>query len=173
MDDESTTGAPAGLFRRLAALSYDLLLVAALLVAAGFAMLPLSHGQAVTTAAEGALGYAYHAVLLIVAFSYFGWCWTRTGQSLGMRVWRIRLLGPRGETLDWPAAAGRYLLGVGMAYLAVFGGWYLPQAEGWLATMGAAAMLGPVLFNFGWIPFDRERRSLMDLAGRTHVRRVG
>ena len=58
MDHESTTGAPAGLFRRLAALLYDLLLVVALAFVATFAMLPLTQGEAILTATQGLVGHA-------------------------------------------------------------------------------------------------------------------
>jgi uncharacterized RDD family membrane protein YckC len=172
MDEESTTGAPASLLRRLSALTYDLLLVAALLLVVGFAMLPLSRGEAVTTATQGTLGLAYHAVLALVAFIYFGWSWTRGGQTLGMRAWRIVLERRDGRVLGWPAAAARYLLGSAMAYLAVFGCWHLAQSDRWLETAGAAALIAPLACNFAWVPFDRERRSLMDLAGNARMRRL-
>jgi len=47
MDPESKTGAPAGLYRRLAALLYDLLLAIAIAFVATAAMLPLTHAAAV------------------------------------------------------------------------------------------------------------------------------
>jgi uncharacterized RDD family membrane protein YckC len=88
MDQESTTGAPAGLFRRLAALLYDVLLAIAIAFIVTAAMLPLTHGEAILSATQGLVGHLYHAVLLLAVFAYFGSCWTRSGpdtrhESLG------------------------------------------------------------------------------------------
>ena len=91
MDEESATGTKAGLLRRLAALAYDLLLVIAVAFVATFAMLPLTGGEAILTSTQGPVGHLYHAVLLLAVFAYFGWCWTQSGQTLGMKAWRIRL----------------------------------------------------------------------------------
>src|SRR5688500_14044283 len=107
MDDKSRAGQPAGLLRRLAALVYDSLLVVALAFVATFAMLPLAHGEAILVSTQGGLAHAYHAVLLLVVFAYFGWCWTRSGQTLGMRAWRIALRDTGERLLGWPGARAR------------------------------------------------------------------
>jgi uncharacterized RDD family membrane protein YckC len=173
MGDDSTRQARAGLFRRLAALLYDLLLVLALAFVATFAMLPLSHGEAILTSTQGNLGRLYHALLVAVVFGYFGLCWTRSGQTLGFRAWRLRLETGVGDRLGWTAAAGRFLLGGGIAVLAILGTWYL-RAPGSALTRAAAALLvAPAVLNFAWIPFDREARSLLDVALRSRVERVG
>src|SRR5262245_19489584 len=141
MDDESTTGTPAGLTRRLAALLYDLFLVVALAFAATFAMLPLTRGEAILPSTQGAVGYAYRAVLALVVFAYFGRSWTRSGQTLGAKAWRIRLEALEGGRLTWARAAGRFALGAAIAWIAVLGAWYLSHAGSALGRLGAAAML--------------------------------
>ncbi len=171
MDDKSTVGTPAGLLRRLSALFYDLLLVIALAVVTTFAMLPLSRGEAILASTQGALAHAYHAVLALLVFAYFGWCWTRSGQTLGMRAWRLELQDAGGRRLGWPGAIARFLLGAGIAFLAMLGAWYLRRPEGWLQSAGAALLLAPLVLNFGWIPFDRAGRSLQDLVGGSRVLR--
>jgi uncharacterized RDD family membrane protein YckC len=172
MDEESTTGAPAGLLRRLAALLYDLLLVIALAFAVTFAMLPLTDGEAILTSTQGFVAHAYHAVLLLVVFAYFGGSWTRSGQTLGMKAWRIRLELEDGRRLDWAGAAVRFALGAGIACVAVTGAWYLSRPGSPLAHAGAAAMLAPAVFNFAWILLDRAGRSLQDIAGSARVLRL-
>src|SRR5688572_11963889 len=124
MDEISTVGTRAGLLRRLSALFYDLLLVIALAFVATFAMLPLTRGEAILPATQGGIAHAYHAVLVLVVFAYFGWCWTRSGQTLGMRAWRLELLDSAGQRLRWPGAIARFLLGTGIAFLAMLGAWY-------------------------------------------------
>ena len=173
MDPKSRAGQPAGLLRRLAALLYDSLLAVALAVVATFAMLPLAQGEAILASTQGSLAHAYHAVCLIVVFTYFGWCWTRSGQTLGMRAWRLELQDVAGRRLGWPGAAARFLIGAGVAFLAVLGAWYLRHAENLLQSAGAAALLAPLVLNFAWIPFDGAGRSLQDLAGGARVLRVG
>lgn len=173
MDDKSSAGQPAGVLRRLAALFYDLLLVTALAFVATFAMLPLARGEAILSSTQGALAHAYHAVLALLVFAYFGWCWTRSGQTLGMKAWRLELQDAAGQRLGWPAAMVRFLFGTGIAILAVLGAWHLRRPEGWLQTAGAAALLTPLVLNYAWIRFDRVGRSLQDLAGGARVLRNG
>jgi uncharacterized RDD family membrane protein YckC len=173
MDNESTVGAPAGLFRRLAALFYDLLLVIALGFIVTFAMLPFTQGEAILTETQGFLGHAYHASLAVLVFAYFGWSWTRSGQTLGMRAWRIRLESGNGAALNWFDSLVRFLFGAGLAWLAVSGAWHLSRGAGsTLAHVGAAAFLAPLALNYVWILFDSEGRSLQDLAGSVRTRRI-
>ena len=172
MDPESKTGTSAGLFRRLAALLYDLLLAMAIAFIATAAMLPLTHGEAILTATQGFFGHLYHAVLLLAVFAYFGWCWTRSGQTLGMKAWRIRIETSDGHLLRWGEASVRFLLGAAIAWLALIGSWCLRRPESWLAIAGAVAMIAPAILNFAWIPVDAAGRSLQDFAGRLRVVRT-
>jgi uncharacterized RDD family membrane protein YckC len=172
MEIESTAGAPAGLFRRLAALFYDLLLVIALGFIVTFAMLPLTRGEAVLSSTQGLVGHAYHALLAISVCAYFGWCWTRSGQTLGMRAWRIRLETAGGKRLNWADSLVRILLGAGLAWLAGLGAWYFARPGFPAGDAGAAALLAPLVLNYAWIRFDTAGRSLQDLAGRARVRRI-
>jgi uncharacterized RDD family membrane protein YckC len=172
MAADSTTPPRAGLMRRLAALFYDLLLVLALAFVASFAVLPLTGGEAILPSTGGFVGPLYRVAWPLFVFAYFGWCWTRSGQTLGMRAWRLRLETEPGGRIGWAAAAGRYLLGISLFWLACVGAWYAGEAASPLARAGAAALVAPLVLNFAWILFDRERRSLVDLAGRARMRRV-
>lgn len=163
---------PAGLIRRLAALFYDTLLAVALAFAATFVMLPLTRGAAILPETQGTVAHAYHALLALLVFGYFGRSWTKSGQTLGMRAWRIRLESADGRRLRWGESLVRCLLGAGLAWLAVLGAWYLARPGSPVAHAGAIALMMPFAMNFAWIPFDRERRSLLDIAGRARVRRL-
>jgi uncharacterized RDD family membrane protein YckC len=173
MDDASTTGAPpAGPARRLAALVYDGILLLALLFVATLAVLPLSGGEAITTAAQGPAAYLYRAYLALLAGVYFGWSWTRTGQTLGMRSWRIRLVGGDGTPPRWPSAALRFSFGCALMLAAGSGIW-LAREPGWSARdLAAAVLLLPAIANFAWSAFDPNGRSLQDIACRSRVVRV-
>ena len=172
MDEESSTGTKAGLLRRLAALVYDLLLVIAVAFAVTFAMLPLTRGEAILISTEGPVGHLYHAVLLLAVIAYFGWCWTQSGQTLGMKAWRIRLEGLDGRRLNWTVALARFALGAALAWMAALGSWYLARPGGVVGSAGAGAMIAPLVANFAWIPFEAAGRSLLDLASRSRVVRA-
>jgi uncharacterized RDD family membrane protein YckC len=174
MDAQSTSGAPAaGLFRRLAALLYDCLLLLALLFVGTLAALPLTGGEAITPAAQGLGAYLlYRAYLALLALGFFGVSWTHGGQTLGMVAWRIRLRVANDETPKWPATLRRFALGLALAVAAEFG-LRLVLAPGSLArSMMGGLLLLPLFLNFAWIPFDARGRSLQDLACRMQVLKI-
>jgi hypothetical protein len=89
-----------------------------------------------------------------------------------MRAWRIVLQDSEGSRITWAAAAGRFLLGIGMLFLAVAGAWYLRTPGSPVARAGAALLLAPVVLDFAWVLVDRAGRSLLDLALGTRVLRL-
>ncbi len=101
--------APAriGLMRRLAAGFYDSLLVLALLFPATALLLPFNHGQGIP--AHGFANTVYRLYILAIGFLFFGWFWTHGGQTLGMRVWRLRVVRADGRLFTWRDALARYL----------------------------------------------------------------
>ena len=100
---------PAGLLRRLAALLYDMLLLVAVLMTVTWLLLPLTRGEAITRETVGALEYLYQLLLLGLIVAYFGFSWTRSGQTLGMLAWRIRVLRSDGSLLRWRDKPRRWL----------------------------------------------------------------
>ena len=138
MSDDS-----AGFGRRLAALIYDALLVAALLMVFTFAALPFTHGAAVVPETAGVWAYVYRAGLMMVIAAYYVINWLRSGQTLGMRAWRLRTVSESGEPLALTAAALRMVFGV----LA-----WTPAALGVL-----------------WLYLDRDHLALHDRLSRTRV----
>lgn len=172
MDPPSTPAVPAGLLRRLAAMLYDGLLVAALLFIATFAVLPLTGGEAITPASQGPFIHLYRGWLLAVAFGYFGLCWVRGGQTLGQRAWRIRLQSADGTAANWADAVVRFTIGAAVFLLALAGFWSLSRPGWTLSDLAAAPMLLPAVLNLAWIAFDPAGRSLQDLAGAMRVVRI-
>jgi len=118
-------GAP-GLLRRLGAMFYDSLLLAAVLFFAALPYLLIAGGTP-----TGALSrYLFQLYLLACVFFFFGWFWTHGGQTLGMRAWRIRLARSDGAGVTWADAGKRFalalcsLLFLGLGYL-----WVLHDRE--------------------------------------------
>ena len=174
MDEQSTMGAPAaGLLRRLAALTYDCLLLFAILFVGTLALLPLTGGEAITPASQGLGTYlAYRGYLALLALGYFGLAWMRSGQTLGMMAWRIRLGVPNGSTPGWPSAALRFALGLALTITSEYGLRLAFKPGGSAQGLAAAFLLLPLLLNFAWIAIDPRGRSLQDLACHMRIQRI-
>jgi uncharacterized RDD family membrane protein YckC len=106
------SGTSAGFGRRVAALVYDSLLLAALLMVFTAAALFFTHGAAVTAETAGAWVWVYRAGLIGVIAGYYVLNWMRSGQTLGMRAWHLRAVTDAGKPMPLKAAALRFVLGV-------------------------------------------------------------
>jgi uncharacterized RDD family membrane protein YckC len=105
------SGRSAGFGRRFAALIYDSFLLVALLMVFTGAALFFTHGAAVVPATAGAWTYAYRAGLVLVIACYYMVNWLRSGQTLGMRAWRLRAVSDAGKPLSVKAAGLRVVFG--------------------------------------------------------------
>lgn len=131
----------AGLGRRLGAMLYDAFLLFGLFFAAVAILMPFTGGQAIEPG-----NYLLTAYLIVLACAFYSWCWTRSGQTLGMLAWNIRIQQPDGSRINWLQA----LMRLSAALLS------------WLA-------LG---LGFWWILFDRDGLSWHDRLSRTRIVRV-
>lgn len=98
--------APPGLARRLAAFFYEGVLLFGVTFFAGFLYSVLTRQQ---HAAQGRGGLA--AFIFIVLCLYFVGFWTRSGQTLAMKTWHLRVVDAEGRPLTAGRALLRYLLG--------------------------------------------------------------
>jgi len=102
-----------GLARRFACAIYELLILAALVLIAGFPFLAFTGD-----ATGGWRRHLMQAYVLLVVGAYFVWFWTHGGQTLAMKTWRIRLESVEGGPVTRPSAIRRYLFAlVGLAAL--------------------------------------------------------
>ena len=145
--------------RRLAAMLYESLLLAAVAFFAGVLFLFASGGRE----ASGWLRIGQQAYLLVVFAAYFLWCWLRGGQTLAMKAWRIRLVAPGHARVPALVALLRFV------YAAIFVGAFLAALAAafmhrnpWYAFV-TLALTG---LGLGWALFDSDRQFLHDrLAG--------
>lgn len=116
----------ASLWRRLAALSYDSLLLVGIWFLATALLLPLTDGQAVP--AQQPLFQMY---LFGITFGFFAYFWLHGGQTLGMQAWRIRLVAQTGQALTLWQVLLRFVVAVaGAAALGLGFWWALYDAQG-------------------------------------------
>ncbi len=103
-------GTSAGFGRRFAALIYDSLLLAALLlVYTGIVV--AARGRALTPADGGYWWYLYRSGELAIIAAYYVINWMQSGQTLGMRAWHLRAVSASGKPLRmlpalWRCACG-------------------------------------------------------------------
>lgn len=94
---------PAPLWRRLIAAAYDGLLLL------GLWMVTVLIDAIVRALTGSARDWEVLRIcLFVVGLGFFGWFWTHGGQTLGMRVWRLRARRDNGDRLNWISAAVRY-----------------------------------------------------------------
>ena len=101
----STTSPTPGVARRLAAMLYELLLLAAVLAVAFFLPHILLGAFANMQAPPMATKIHFFIVLLV----YFSWFWTNGGQTLAMKTWKIKVVDINGGPLRPAQAVFRYL----------------------------------------------------------------
>lgn len=117
----------APLWRRLAAMIYDSLVVCAITMAYGFAAIGVKYGLLGATLAEGEKAQLPEAAILglLAAIGLF-YCffWRKAGQTVGMRAWRLRAESQTGHNLNWPQAALRFAAANLSFWLAGCGYWW-------------------------------------------------
>ena len=91
--------------RRLAAFVYEGVLLFGVVMVPGLIYAVLTRQ---THALTGTRGLQWSVFLVVGA--YFVLCWSRTGQTLAMQTWRVRLVDQAGGRVSVQRATMRYLL---------------------------------------------------------------
>jgi uncharacterized RDD family membrane protein YckC len=86
---------PASLIKQFAAMIYDSLLIFAVLFFASAIALIFNHGEAILSSP------LFSFYLLFMLFTFYAWFWNKSGQTLGMRVWKIRIVSEFGGNPSW------------------------------------------------------------------------
>ena len=100
---------PCSFLKRCGAMLYDFILLVCVVFIAWqpVPLLPESLSPPVGRGIR--LGY-----LLAICFGYFGWSWCRSGQTLGMRAWKVQLVVSSNEyqPVTWQHAWRRFLASI-------------------------------------------------------------
>lgn len=142
MNDSNSS--PAGLRLRLAAAAYDLLPLIGLWFVAAVLALTVTGGALDTHTFAGK--FIVQGFALALSAAYFVVSWTRGGQTIGMRAWKLRVVDASGAPLRWPQAVLRFVTALVS-----------------IAALGA---------GFWWALFDPQRRAWHDITARTRVVRT-
>lgn len=114
-------------------MTYDGLLLVAILLIATACFLPLTGGEAIRWQDSPPLWLVHKLVAVGVFVVFYGLFWTRQGQTLGMASWRLRVEREDGALLTWRDTVLR--LGAAVLSWASAGlGWFwclLPGRRTW------------------------------------------
>jgi len=124
---------PAPLWRRLAAMFYDgLLAIALMMVTTGIytaisaILLGAAKYKLLSESGSTTHDPLLSSVLFVTLFLFFAYFWTKSGQTLGMQVWHIRIQNGDGSSVRWTQALLRFLMaGVSMLILGLGYWWVL------------------------------------------------
>ena len=130
----------ASLRLRFVSLVYEGVLLFAVLFVSSYLFLSLARD-----AQSGLPRVIFQVYLLSVCGAYFVFCWARSGQTLPMKTWRIRIVTKEGGALSAGRAFQRYLLAI-------------------------PGMLSGI--SLLWALFDREHQYLHDRLAGTRIVRV-
>jgi len=156
---------PAAPWLRIAAMIYEAVLLFGVAFAGGLIAMALTGGA---SPLDEGRRLVLQVVLFLLIGAYFVWCWTRFGQTLALRTWKLSVVDEQGNPPSLQRAAARYLLAwhlfvPGLLYIALLSpGRYAALAA---LAVGFACLLLPL-----WM--DPQRRLLHDRLTRTRVIRA-
>ncbi|CDI00936.1 putative RDD domain containing protein [Candidatus Competibacter denitrificans Run_A_D11] len=157
----------ARLPRRLAAILYDSLLLAGVLLVASALALAIAvavwGGETVTLHDPLRSNPFFSMYLLLVCFLFYGGFWVHGGQTLGMRAWRIQVRRYDGNGIGWWQALARFL--VGGLWLAPL--LYLHRALGATVLSLSAGLLSLIMIQALRLPDQVSSTELLMLPKRT------
>lgn len=145
-------GETVSLPRRLGSMIYDGLLVLAIWMVLGLLFVFLGNlvGRPMIP--------LQFAVNVVAAWLFFAWFWTRTGQTLGMQTWQIRLREEGGGPVTLRRATVRYLVALAQWLLLLFA-IHLAREYGAAVTVAVTAL---VLVGLGLSQLHPRRLMLHD-----------
>jgi len=129
---------PPGIIKRLAVIIYDLLLLIAVLFLATLILLPFQESHLFQPNS-----WQYSVYLLLVSFLFYGWFWTKSGQTLGLLAWKLRVADNNGQNISWQQALIRF----------------------------TTAILSWGIFGLGilWVLFNKDRLTWYDIASKSRL----
>lgn len=157
IDPQRPTLGPAPWFNRTAAGFYDGFILLALWLLTGSIVAFASGGFAPPMVVQ--------ITLMVLAWGFFGYLWTKSGRTIGMQAWHLRLESNTGGLMTWKQASARF------AWCALFiGGFWLGLillGTGQIALGGALMVAGAASYLSAY--GEPDRRTWYDRASGTRL----
>lgn len=150
--------------RRLICMLYEAMLLFGIVFAADWALDVLTQSRHAL-----ALRHVRQLWLFLVIGAYFVFCWSRSGQTLAMQTWRIRVVDLDGGKVPLIKAVVRYCL-AWMWFLPALGLVYQFGLKQWAMVLTVAAGVA------GWgltAWFDKDGQFLHDRLAKTRLMEIG
>lgn len=151
--------------RRFACMMYEGVLLFGVVFLAGYLFDTLTQSKHALT-----LRHARQLVLFVAIGIYFFLCWSRSGQTLPMKAWDIRLVRADGTPPRSSQLLSRYVLMWLLPLIAAMGVWGLSILTGWSSVdlLIVAAPFVNFLPTF-WTPGSQFAHDLMAGTRLVHV----
>lgn len=165
---------PAGMGLRLFCISYDGLLLVAIWMITTALLVPFgtpdgaAAKQEIAVASPAFRSFVLFPALVAVTWLFYGYFWTRNGQTLGMQTWRLQVRRADGHPLRWSDAIARcasaclFPLACGLMSQLAF---HSPAAFLLSVTLG-------FLGNYLWMLWSPRRLAWHDQLSLTRVWRL-
>lgn len=141
---QALEGKTPGVWRILAAMLYDALLVIGCIMVTGFIAVAANGFEAI--AGHTWKSWGLTGAIILVWCGFYVYFWSRQGQTLGMRAWKLIVINQTGHPPGMYRSLLRWLL--------------------------ALILLAPAGFGLWWKYFDREQQTLYDRLCRTRLLQV-
>jgi len=154
------------ILKRLLAAFYDAFLLLATLFFATALTMPFTKGE---IAASNNIYMSFY--LLVVIYIFYGWFWTHGGQTLGMRVWKQRLVRIDGAAITWRQTLIRLLTGL-PAWLLLLVGlllWIVPDKINLTESLQGIPNWAFAVTGFIWVVLENRSNTWRDKLSGTEV----
>ncbi|MDO3386296.1 RDD family protein [Gilvimarinus sp. SDUM040013] len=142
----NSTPVSAGVLKRFSAMVYDSLLLLAISIAYGALALTIKVivlGEVLQEGEKASLGPAGFVGWVLVLMAFYGLFWSKFGQTLGMRAWRLQVTDTEGKFPSF--------------------------SRGLLRCLCACLSLATCGLGYFWLWFDKDRLTLHDRLSGTRV----
>jgi len=159
----------------LSALFYDTLLIMAVLFLASLLyMLPYVLNSDIDSSQKNNLSTlafqtpVFKSYIFMIWFAFFAWFWTRAGQTLGLRVWKLRIESNDGKFISLWQALLRFFSALFPWFIALF----LYHLAGKTQLIADPHKYWILLLGFSgiiWSVFDKEGLTLHDRFSESRI----
>ncbi len=151
--------------RRFASMAYEGVLLFAVVFLADYLFDTLTqskHGLMLRSTRQ--------AWLFLVIGGYFLLCWTRSGQTLPMKAWHIRLVAADGTIPSFGRLVIRFVLMWALPLLGAATVWAISKLTGWPSALALIVVAPFTVFIPTW--FSPQQQFLHDLLAGTRLTNV-